>query len=313
MDQPLVSIVMPCYRQGRYLTASINSALGQSYPHVEVIAVDDGSDDDTEQVVRAFGDKVTYLKRANGGPAAARNTGIAVARGRYLLFLDADDLLDRDAVRCLVEMAGGREDVLCAVGVRDFERDDDLATGRTVFPPEAGAGRKLLEDNFNPPIAFLSSRSMVAAVGGFDPSKSIDACEDWELWVRLVFAGATVVTRRQVGGYYRQHPTSHSRNKLRMARSRSEVMRRTLRLAAADPARVRGLGADPAQLARTLGRTIARECLDAAYCAREGGQYLTALRLYWRGLAGRGRPVEAVVGMCKLIPHRLLRGRRAAA
>src|SRR5262249_27602235 len=102
---PLVSIIIPCYRQARFLPGSVGSAVAQTHPGVEVILVDDGSDDDTEAAARAFGDRVRYVRRPNGGPAAARNTGIAEAHGTHLLFLDADDILHPEAVARLTRAA----------------------------------------------------------------------------------------------------------------------------------------------------------------------------------------------------------------
>src|SRR6516164_9832221 len=97
-DTPLVSVIIPCYRQARYLPEAIDSILGQSYPAVEAVVVNDGSDDDTEAVARRYGDRVRYAWRPNGGISAARNWGIAHARGAYLKFLDADDYLHPDQV-----------------------------------------------------------------------------------------------------------------------------------------------------------------------------------------------------------------------
>src|SRR5579871_1913129 len=93
MPSPLVSVIIPCYRQGRFLASSVRSALQQSYSPIEVIVVNDGSDDDTEQVAHRFGSQVRYIHQANAGVSAARNRAIGLAQGEYLHFLDADDLL----------------------------------------------------------------------------------------------------------------------------------------------------------------------------------------------------------------------------
>jgi len=90
---PLVSIIIPCYNQGRYLAESIGSVLASDFTELEIIVVDDGS---TEPETRRILDMLEYpktrlIRRANGGLAAARNSGIAEAQGRYILPLDADD------------------------------------------------------------------------------------------------------------------------------------------------------------------------------------------------------------------------------
>src|ERR1044072_1794023 len=89
--KPLVSVIIPTYNSARFLAESIQSVLGQSFRDFELIVIDDGSTDNTEAVVAAFPEALRYVKKANGGPAAARNFGIREARGDFIAFLDADD------------------------------------------------------------------------------------------------------------------------------------------------------------------------------------------------------------------------------
>src|SRR4051812_37127670 len=130
MSLPLVSVITPCYRQAEFLATALRSVFAQSYPATEAVVVNDGSDDNTEAVVSRFGDRVRYNWQPNAGLSAARNAGIAAARGQYLLFLDSDDCLHPDAISWLVEAANGREDVLCVMGWRLFERDGEFAGPR---------------------------------------------------------------------------------------------------------------------------------------------------------------------------------------
>jgi glycosyltransferase involved in cell wall biosynthesis len=90
-DAPLVSMVMPAYNSARYIAQALDSALAQDYFALEIIVVDDGSTDDTVNIVSRYGDKVRLLSQKNQGSAAARNLGIREARGKYIAFLDADD------------------------------------------------------------------------------------------------------------------------------------------------------------------------------------------------------------------------------
>lgn len=95
---PTVSIIINNYNYGRYLAESIESALAQSYPGVEVVVVDDGSTDDSREIIARFGDRIRPVLRENGGQAAALNSGFEVSTGEVIFFLDSDDLLHPDAV-----------------------------------------------------------------------------------------------------------------------------------------------------------------------------------------------------------------------
>ena len=91
MNTPLVSVIIPVYNGERFLSAALDSVFAQDYRPMEVIVVDDGSTDHTAEIVSNY-TEVRYLHQANQGPGAARNTGIAVAHGEFVAFLDADDI-----------------------------------------------------------------------------------------------------------------------------------------------------------------------------------------------------------------------------
>ncbi len=99
--QPLVSIIIDNYNYREFLPLAISSALGQTYPKVEVVVVDDGSTDGSQSVVQGYGDRVTAILKANGGQASAFNAGFARSSGEIVVFLDSDDILLPNAI-CLV-------------------------------------------------------------------------------------------------------------------------------------------------------------------------------------------------------------------
>src|SRR5215212_10925703 len=89
---PLVSVIIPAYNAGRTITAAVGSVLAQTFRDYEIVVADDGSTDDTGQCVARFGERVTYLRQDNAGPASARNLALRHATGKYVAFLDADDV-----------------------------------------------------------------------------------------------------------------------------------------------------------------------------------------------------------------------------
>lgn len=83
MPEPLISIIMPCFNGEKYIEAAINSILAQNCQPIELIIIDDGSTDNSKEVIQAFGDKVQYYYQPNGGPSKARNLGLTIAKGDY--------------------------------------------------------------------------------------------------------------------------------------------------------------------------------------------------------------------------------------
>ena len=109
--QPSVDIVIDNFNYGRFLGAAIDSALGQSYEQTRVIVVDDGSTDDSREVIAAYGDRIEPVLKENGGQASAFNAGLARVRGDVVIFLDADDLLLPEAVREIASMFRDRPEL----------------------------------------------------------------------------------------------------------------------------------------------------------------------------------------------------------
>lgn len=225
MRVPLVSVIVPCFRQAHFLPEALASVFAQTHPAVEVVVVNDGSDDNTDEVARGYGSRIVYVSQQNAGLPAARNAGIEAATGKYLLCLDADDLLHERAVEWLTGAANGREDVLAVCGWRKFSSQPGNAIDRDFVIAPGGAFPRLIHANPAPPNAYLCSRVMVNAVGRFEPS--LRSCEDWDLWLRLSLAGAEFVPVPQVGAFYRQTPGSMSTNHERMLVTRTEVLLRT--------------------------------------------------------------------------------------
>lgn len=168
-----VSVVIPAFNAGRTVAMAIESALSQSSPPAEVIVVDDGSSDDTASQARRFGARITLIRQSNGGPAAARNRGIAVSKAAWIGLLDADDEWLLNKLERQVPYT--RED---RVGLVYCRRDGfEMTLERLWQKNEIRTSTVLLRRE-----AFLS-------VGQFDEDRALIGVEDYNLWLRMAAAG----------------------------------------------------------------------------------------------------------------------------
>lgn len=226
----LVSIIIPCYNQARFLAEAIESALQQDYPHFEVIVVDDGSTDHTSDVARSY-PRVVTLRQHNQGASAARNNGVLASSGRYLVFLDSDDRLLPHALRVGVRQLLDHPDCAFVYGHRrDIATDGTALSTNSFIGTEKDAYRQLLlHCCVYPPCTAMFRRDLFERVGGFDPR--IVGAEDYELFLRIarqfpIFGYDEIVVE------YRRHVTSMSDDSAQMLRACLEVLhkqRRSLR------------------------------------------------------------------------------------
>ena len=225
--RPLVSIVIPCYNQGRFLPEALESVRRQTYPHTEIVVVDDGSTDETAAVAHAAPD-VTCVVQRNLGASAARNAGLGESRGEHVIFLDADDRLLPDAIAAGVESLGRHPDWAFVTGhIRVIEEDGSV---RGVPPQDhaepASYGSLLRENYIWTPGVVMYRRSALEAVGGF--ARSAGGSADFELNLRLARRFPYGCHHRVVLDY-RRHDASMSADAVHMLRSAVAVRRRERR------------------------------------------------------------------------------------
>lgn len=219
MSIPLVSVVIPCYQQARLLPEAIESALNQTHPRVEVVVVNDGSTDQTEAVVRRYGDRVLYLPQINRGTAAARNAGCRAASGDYVQFLDADDTIRPRKLARQVEVLEGSPHLgVCYAGYEKI----DLSTGTRLPAPrvclEADALHDILcnwETALSIPIHVALFRRSVWD-GGAPFDETLRAREDWVMWVGLIARGIRMAYLDETLAEYRIHAEGKCRGHLQM-------------------------------------------------------------------------------------------------
>lgn len=225
---PRVSVVVPTYEHAEYVAAALESVFAQTYTDREVIVVDDGASGDTARVLAplAGAGRVRWIRQPHQGTAAARNRGLAAARGELLALLDDDDLwppdklawqvaaLDADAAAGMVYGYcesfgdGGRFRYPSADTPSGSVRDAFLRRNRIISP-----GQTLLRT------------ALVRELGGFDPS--LWGTDDWDLYIRLA-ARARCLYVQRLALRYRRHADAASRDWLRLYRNARRVHRRHL-------------------------------------------------------------------------------------
>jgi len=229
---PLVSIVIPCCNYGRYLPRAIDSALAQTYRPCEVIVVNDGSTDNTHDVCRSYGQRIVYVRKENGGVNSARNVGARTARGDWLQYLDADDLLDPQKIE--VQMAlHPRADVACiGCGWRLVSEDGAILARHPGRLPEHPL-RKLLHGNVIASHCILLRKAAWEDVGPFD--ESLTGYTDWDYWLRVAARKWRFLCLPAVLCSYVTHPDSLTSNWRNMIGNAIRIRQKMDSLLAGDP------------------------------------------------------------------------------
>lgn len=203
----LVSIIVPCYSQAQYLDEALQSVLNQTYTNWECIIINDGSPDHTEEVAQRWVSKdsrFVCLKKENGGLSSARNAGITIAKGEFIVPLDADDKVAPNYID---------------LAVSSFQEDDSL---KVVYSKAEKFGEAVGVWNLKPfslidlarfNMIFCSAvfrRADWELVGGYDVNM-IYGLEDWEFWIAILKNGGNVKCLDEVGFYYRIRGNSMAR------------------------------------------------------------------------------------------------------
>jgi GT2 family glycosyltransferase len=241
--RPWVSVIIPTRDRADVLPAAIRSALAQTWPEVEVVVVDDGSTDGTDQVVASLGDdRVRYVRQEPSGVSRARNRGLEVARGRYVAYLDSDNTWEPETLEVMVAFLerGGHRAGYSAIELR--------GEGEVAYRGAPVDRDALRERNYVDLNTLVAERDLIREVGGFD--ETLRRVVDWDLLLRLVdvtdLGYAPFISTRYAGEADRA-------DRITVAESigyRYEV-------------RARALLADLARPARQVGRTTVVAVLTA--------------------------------------------------
>jgi glycosyltransferase involved in cell wall biosynthesis len=219
---PLVSVIIPCYNQGKYLSTSIESALSQTHANVEIVVVNDGSTDNTAEIAARY-PSVRYFAQPNRGVAETRNAGFAASRGDFVQFLDADDRLTEESLDAHLRCFAAHPEAGFVVGEIEWIDEINQASGKGGWP--------LLQENWYEEllkvrhvantIAVMFRRCVLETVGGF--VSFFTPAEDYEMLVRAAreFPSAH---HTEVVAQYRRHTTNTSRRGALMLKATNRVM-----------------------------------------------------------------------------------------
>lgn len=268
---PTVSIIIPAYNAEEYLREAVLSALQQSVALVQVIIVDDGSQDRTLAIAQDMASKnaiVETITRPNGGSAAARNTGLSRASGEFVLFLDADDRLHENAIHNHLTAFAQRPEVVMVFGANDVVDAQGAFLTTNPTPIEYVTLVDLAIRVIPVPSQSMYRKSAIDKIGGYN--ERFRQSQDVDLNLRLARIGQIYSHGMKVVDY-RQHPTQVTRNRARTCKAHADVLESNFGVASASP-----------------DSTLLKEAKAILYSRFGYGQVRAAL-----GALKRGRILEA--------------------
>ncbi|PWB59960.1 MAG: hypothetical protein C3F18_00305 [Nitrosomonadales bacterium] len=309
----MLSVVIPAFNAARFIADAVKSVRLQAAHVQEIIIVDDGSTDDTGQVIAGLGEDIKYVRQQNAGPSAARNRGVAMASAPWIAFLDADDVWTANKISeqlavlqanpglglvasdmAEIDITGEliRPSVLAAHGLLPFFQALNCA-------PIPHALRRLAEKNFIPTGTVIARKDLLVELGGFRPD--IRYGEDLELWARIA-ARAPVVCLPRVHLLRRQHSSNATRATVPMLRDLVKVMQN---LRAACGPELRAQGADPDAL-------VAGALFDLGFWFFTAGELGMARSAFDQSLSAKPSLKTALYATASRLPAALLREARKA-
>jgi glycosyltransferase involved in cell wall biosynthesis len=230
LSGPLVSVVLPVYNRAGWVARAVESVLAQMYTNFELLVVDDGSTDDTRLVLEGFGSQIRLLEQSHTGAEAARNFGLAHARGEFVAFIDSDDVWYPDRLSRQLPLFRRAEVglVFGNAALVDYRRTPPVRLKRTFFdrvrPSRGRVTEDLARGCFVPFSSVLVRRELLAGAGGFTPGR---VAADYLKWVELSVAWEFDYVEAPVFEYA-IHPGGISHNLIETLEDRIEAFRELL-------------------------------------------------------------------------------------
>lgn len=307
----LVSVIVPVYNRENLVGKTIESILDQTYPNIEVIAINDGSTDGSLDVLTFYAnrypEKIVIVDQQNAGQVRARNNGMQYARGEYIAFLDSDDTWERQKLAKQLPLFKGNVGLVYC-GIHEIDADDRVLN---TVPCEAGMRgdiyQQLLIKNRMTGGTVVVSRKAIEAVGCFD--ETFQAAENWDLWIRIAHLFAVEYVNEPLLNYLK-HPGNMSCNSHKMSRAAWGILQKHL-----PPSASKG------KLSRTYNHAYANyyynqavECFGKNDYQQARSEILSCWRyrpLYRDSVVRMvrtllGRPVNRMLSICKQKANQLV-------
>lgn len=219
--QPLVSIIIPTFNGAKFLSEAIQSALDQTYRPIEIIVVDDGSTDNTQEIIASYTGYSCFKSvfQSNKGQASARNLGLRLAGGLLIQFLDDDDLLFPEKLTKQVEFLLNNPDIFAVYcTTRYFTTVPQQFHSSLAIRLSADPKRQIFKSNFLPILSVLLRKSDLF----FD--ESLRGLEDWDYWIRLLLQERKISFYDEALCSVRTHRGNMTNDNLRMCRDTLKVL-----------------------------------------------------------------------------------------
>lgn len=297
---PRVSVIIPAYDAAHFLGDAIESVLAQTYRDFEIIVVDDGSTDETAAITGRYGSTVRCIHQENAGVSAARNRGLALSRGQYIAFLDADDSwLPSKLEKQMAALEASPGSMLCHTATHIVFPDFVSRSAILDDLPGPVLHNLLLWGNAVNLSTAVCDRSLFDLAGGFDPELS--QCADWDLWIRFAMLTGFVYLSEPLANY-RQHESNMSRNAPLLERDSLRVLEKGF-----------GMPGLPASLRERRTEAFARNYTVLAGTYFHAGRILDSIRCAARAVMMDVRQMGYILNYPVRLGHRLRHGRPGRA
>lgn len=192
----MISVIIPTYNCAKYLLYAIESVFNQTYKNTEIIVINDGSTDNTDEVIEPYRDKIKYIKQKNKGLSSSRNLGFRSCHGEYICFLDADDILINDKFEKQLNVFHENLDIGIVISGFTFIDEDGISEIQNVYKHWNRDGIiRLLNHEVFPPHAALVQRDLLEKSSLFpEDIETTESQEDWQLWLELALKGAQFIS-----------------------------------------------------------------------------------------------------------------------